>query len=74
MDVNKKLVAYHIGRLRDPSAEVRLKSIQELVELGDPDALEALQALYRTETNPELKAAAQDAGRRIFLQTTKKSL
>jgi len=66
--VNKKLVAYHIGRLKDKSADVRLKAIHELAELGDPEALEPLQEMYRTDTDLEVRKAAQEAGRAIFLK------
>lgn len=68
MSVNKKLVAYHVGRLKDKNVEVRLKSIRELVELGDPEALDALQELYRTENDPDVRKAAQEAGRALFLK------
>lgn len=72
MSVNKKLVAYHIGRLKDKSADVRLKSIAELKELGDPEALEALQEVYKHDTDVQVRKAAQEAGRIIFLNKQKK--
>ena len=68
MSLNQKLVAYHIARLKDRSAEVRLKSIHELAELGDPAALDALQETFRTDTDLEVRKAAQEAGRAIFLK------
>jgi HEAT repeat protein len=64
--VSKKLVAYHIARLRDRSAEVRLRSIQELAQLGDAEALQALRAVYEHDSVPEVRQAAQEAGRAIF--------
>ena len=67
VSVNDKIVAYHIARLNDRSAEVRLKSIQELAELGDPAALDALQQTFRRDDNLEVRKAAQEAGRAIFL-------
>ncbi len=66
MGVSKKLVAYHIARLRDRSPDVRLRSIQELAQLGDPEALEALHAVYTTDVDAEVRQAAQDAGRVIY--------
>ena len=69
MSPNKKLVAYHIARLKDRSADVRLKSIQELAELGDPEALDALQETFRIDTDFEVRKAAQEAGRAIFLKS-----
>lgn len=72
MTVNKKLVTYHIGRLKDKNSDVRLKSIEELKELGDPEALEALQEVYKHDSDPAVRKAAQEAGRAIFLRTQNK--
>jgi len=69
VSLNQKLVAYHVARLKDRSAEVRLKSIHELAELGDPAALDALQETFRTDTDLEVRKAAQEAGRAIFLKS-----
>ena len=69
MSLNGKLVAYHIARLKDRSAEVRLKSIHELAELGDPAALDALQETFRSDSDLEVRKAAQEAGRVIFLKS-----
>ncbi len=71
VSVQQKLVAYHIARLKDKSAAVRLKTIKELAELGDPDALDALQSIYRHDLDPEVRQAAQEAGRQIFLKNRK---
>ena len=68
MGVSKKLVAYHISRLRDHSPEVRLKSIHELAQLGDAEALEALQSVFANDSILEVRQAAQEAGRAIFLK------
>ena len=64
----KRMVAYHISRLKDKSPAVRLKSINELALLGDAAALEALQEVYKTDDDAEVRKAAQDAGRTIFLK------
>lgn len=62
----KRLVEYHIGRLQDKNPDVRLKSINELALLADSDALEALQHVYENDADPEVRKAAQEAGRAIF--------
>ncbi len=67
-----RLVEYHIMRLKDKNMDVRLKSINELRLLGDPAALEPLEQLYRSDPEPEVRRAAQDAGREIFLKNRKK--
>lgn len=68
MTTQKKLLAYHINRLQDKSPEIRLKAIKELELLGDPEALEPLKALYNTDSDVEVRKAAQDAGRTIYLR------
>lgn len=64
----KRLVEYHIGRLQDKNPDVRLKSINELELLGDPDSLDALQQVFKNDSEPEVRKAAQEAGRAIFLK------
>jgi len=68
MSADKRVVAYHIGRLQDKRAEVRLASIAELAEIGDADALPALEALYRTDEDAAVRQAAQLAGRAIYMR------
>ena len=60
------LLEYHIGRLKATSIEVRLKSIAELRLMGNPDAMEALEQVYRTDPEPEVRQAAQEAGRELY--------
>jgi HEAT repeat protein len=67
-----RVVDYHIGRLKDKSPEVRLKSINELKLLGDPAALEPLEQVYRNDPEPEVRKAAQAAGLEIFLKQKQK--
>jgi HEAT repeat protein len=62
------MVAYHINRLQDKNPVVRLKAINELALLGDTDALEALQAVFQNDSDGEVRKAAQEAGRAIFLK------
>ncbi len=71
MSLNKKIVDYHIARLQDKNADVRLKSIQELRDLGDPQALAPLESLFRADPDPAVRKAAQEAGRAIFLKQGK---
>ena len=68
MSPNKKLVAYHIARLKDKNVDVRLSSIQELAELNDPEALDALQEMFRTDPDMAVRKAAQEAGRTIYVR------
>ena len=67
-----RLVEYHIMRLQDKSMEVRLKSINELRLIGDPAALEPLEQLYRSDPEAEVRQAAQEAGREIFVKNRNK--
>lgn len=63
----KQIVEYHISRLQDKSPEVRIKAIKELVLLKDSDALTALEQVFKTDGNEDVRKAAQQAGREIFL-------
>jgi len=73
--VTKRIVEYHIGRLQDKNRDVRLKSIAELTLLCDPDSMEALQLVFQNDVDEEVRKAAREAGRKIFLnnQTGKAS-
>jgi HEAT repeat protein len=68
VSAQKKLVEYHIGRLRDKNPDVRLKAIGELALLADADALEALESVFKNDTNSDVRKAAQEAGRAVFLK------
>jgi HEAT repeat protein len=65
------LLEYHIMRLKDKNPEVRLKSINELRLLGDPAAMEPLEQLFRSDPDPEVRTAAQAAGREIYVKQKK---
>lgn len=67
------LLEYHIMRLKDKNPEVRLKSINELRLLGDPAAMEPLEQLFRSDLDPEVRKAAQAAGREIYVKQKSKS-
>jgi HEAT repeat protein len=62
----QRLIAYHIARLKDKNPQVRLASIEELLLLQATDALSALEELFRTDTDTEVRKAAQEAGKRLF--------
>jgi len=68
-----RVVNYHIGRLKDKNPEVRLKSINELRLIGDPEALGALEEIFRTDPDMEVRKAAQAAGYAIFTKQQKKA-
>jgi hypothetical protein len=65
---DKRLVEYHVARLQDKSPVIRLKSIQELSLVGDETALDILQSIFENDPDPEVRKAARDAGRAIFLR------
>jgi len=67
------LLEYHILRLKDKNPAVRLKSINELRLLGDPAAMEPLEQLFRSDPEPEVRKAAQVAGREPLLKQSSKS-
>lgn len=66
--MGKRIVQYHIARLKDKRPEVRLTAIRELDLLADPDALEPLKAVYTNDDDPEVRRVAQEAGRSIYLK------
>lgn len=65
----KRLVEYHISRLQDKNAAMRLKAIQELSLLADPESMEALRLVYENDPDEEVRTAARVAGRAIYRQS-----
>ncbi|MBL8116313.1 MAG: HEAT repeat domain-containing protein [Anaerolineae bacterium] len=63
----KRIIAYHIARLQDKNRDVRLKSIAELILLPDRDSLDALKQVVEKDSDNEVRRAALEAGRTIFL-------
>ncbi len=63
-----KMIDFHISRLKDKQAEVILRTIEELLKFGGraERALPALEAVYKSATDPIVKEAAHRAGRTIF--------
>lgn len=68
MSVTERLIAYHRARLGDKNPQVRMASIQELALLEAVEAYDALETLYRTDPDPLVRKAAQEAGRVLFLK------
>lgn len=65
-----KVIKFHISRLKDKSSDVLLKTIEQLVTFGADaeDALPLLEELFKNNEDVEVRKAAQDAGRSIYLQ------
>lgn len=69
----KKLVEYHVARLKDKNPTVRLEAIQELELLSDIESLEVLQEIFQNDTDENVRRAAQKAGRAIFMNNRTKN-
>jgi HEAT repeat protein len=65
---DRRLIEYHLARLEDKSATIRLKAIQELKLLADSGTLEKLQDVFENDPDDEVRKAAREAGRAIFLK------
>lgn len=64
----EKMISYHISRLKDKSPQIRVKSIEELALLEATEAYPVLEELFRTDPEPDVRAAAQKAGRVLYLK------
>jgi HEAT repeat protein len=71
MSATERLIAYHMSRLSDKNAQVRLKSIEELVLLGATEAFTTLEQLFRTDPDEEVRKAAQRGGRELYQKMNK---
>lgn len=69
----KKVVDYNIKRLQDKSPAIRLKAIRELELLPHVDSLDALRKVYDEDPDSDVRKAAQEAGRRIFIKLNQTS-
>lgn len=65
----KRLVDYHLTRLRDRRPDIRLSAIHELELLEAEDALDTLRHVFETDPNEEVRQAAKRAGRTIYFKT-----
>jgi hypothetical protein len=55
-----------LQKLKAPEPAVREESIRALETLGDTDALPDLAEVFATDSEPELRALAQWAGKMIY--------
>lgn len=62
----KRMVEYHLSRLKDKRPNIRLEAIQELVLLDAIETLEMLEDVYRNDADEEVRRAAKDAGKKLF--------
>jgi len=69
MGVDEQLLNYHLNRLKNKSRDVRLTAVEELRKLGDAAALEPLREVFKTDSDIEVRKAAQAAGKDIFQQS-----
>jgi hypothetical protein len=60
------MIEYHLSRLNDKSAQVRLQSIKELELLGATEVLDALRTVYESDPDPEVRKAAKAAGKVLY--------
>ena len=66
MSAPERMIAFHIARLKDKNPQVRIKSIQELELLEATDAFGLLEELFRNDPDPDVRVAAQQAGKTLF--------
>ena len=66
--VPRKVIEYHMARLKDKRPDVRLNAIKELELIAAPETLDALRAVYENDEDGSVRKAAQEAGRAIFLK------
>ncbi len=55
-----------VGRLQSPDREMRLEAIRQLELIGGEDVLGPLAHAYATDSDPEVRRLAQQAGKRIY--------
>ena len=63
----QRMIDYHLTRLKDRRSSIRLEAIHELLLLEAFEAMDALEAVFRTDTDAEVRDAARKAGRDLFL-------
>jgi HEAT repeat protein len=64
--VRQHLTEFYIPRLKATNDDVRRDAIQRLVSIDAVDALEALQEVYKSDSDEEIRKDAQKAGRTLW--------
>jgi HEAT repeat protein len=64
----ERMIAYHMARLKDKNPQIRIKSIEELALLEATEAYSAMEELFRTDPDEEVRKAAQKAGRTLYFR------
>jgi len=65
----ERMIAFHLARLKDKNPDVRIKSIEELSLLGAVQVMDELETIFRTDIDANVRAAAQKAGRELFIKS-----
>lgn len=66
MSSNERMIDYHISRLKDKRASIRIDSINQLALLNAVTALDVLREVFENDPDVEVRKAAQSAGREIY--------
>jgi vesicle coat complex subunit len=66
MSAVERMIAFHLARLQDKNPEVRIRAIKELALLDATETYDTMEQLFRTDPDPEVRRAAQEAGRALF--------
>jgi HEAT repeat protein len=64
--IRQHLTEFYIPRLKATNDDVRRDAIQRLVSIDAVDALEALQEVYKSDSDEEIRKDAQKAGRTLW--------
>jgi hypothetical protein len=67
-NLNRRLVEYHVARLKDRNPEIRRKAINELRLLSDPLTLGALEQVFYKDEDFALRQLAQEVGLEIYFR------
>lgn len=74
MSTRQRVIDYHIARLKHKSVEIRKEAIGQLVLLHATEALEALREVFEQDEDPDVRRAAQDAGRTLWQTRSRDAL
>jgi HEAT repeat protein len=62
----KRMIGYHVKRLKNKREDIRLEAIQELIHLDATEALIELEEVYHNDPNDKVRRAAKNAGKKLF--------